>query len=107
MHGYFIDNRLYQKAKAATDPFAFETYKKEEIEKVVRKEAKREPVKQATVKVNKDLFIKHTNEAKQSLLLSDSRFAEMFEDEEFEQDPESDRAKLLKPVCKYYLSLSS
>ena len=30
----------------------------------------------------------------------DSRFASMFKDEEFVIDPTSERAQLLKPVCK-------
>ena len=99
MHGYFIDNRLYQKAKAAADPFAFETYKQEKIDQVARKEAKRAPVKKVDVAVNKDLYIKD-NEGKGNLV-TDPRFKEMFENQAFTIDDQSERAKLLKPVCKY------
>ena len=45
MHGYFIDNRLYQKAKTQFNPFALETYKQEEIDKKIREETKRAPIK--------------------------------------------------------------
>ena len=45
MHGYFIDNRLYQKAKTQLNPFALETYKQEEIDKKIREETKRAPIK--------------------------------------------------------------
>ena len=44
MHGYFIDNRLYQKAKTQLNPFALETYKQEEIDKKIREETKRAPI---------------------------------------------------------------
>lgn len=35
MHGFFVDNRLYDKAKLLTDPFAYETYRTERIKKKV------------------------------------------------------------------------
>jgi len=31
MHGFFIDIRLYKKAKALADPFAFEKYRKKKV----------------------------------------------------------------------------
>lgn len=31
MHGYFMDVRLYRKAKSAAEPFDFEQYKKKKI----------------------------------------------------------------------------
>ena len=45
MHGYFIDNRLYQKAKSATNPFAHEEFVAKQIEKDIDEEAKRKPIK--------------------------------------------------------------
>ena len=33
----------------------------------------------------------------------DSRFANMFKDENFVIDPTSERAQLLKPVCKFHI----
>lgn len=50
MHGYFIDNRLYQKAKLASDPFAFEEYKAKQVETARTKDRKRAPIVE---KVNK------------------------------------------------------
>lgn len=32
MHGYFVDNRLYRKAASLAQPFAYETYRKQQIE---------------------------------------------------------------------------
>ena len=45
MHGYFIDNRLYQKAKSAANPFAHEEFVAKQIEKDIDEEAKRKPIK--------------------------------------------------------------
>jgi len=92
MHGYFIDNRLYQKAKTQLNPFALETYKQEEIDKKIREETKRAPIKKK-VKVNADKFAEMADSGKM-----DSRFANMFKDENFVIDPTSERAQLLKPV---------
>mmetsp|Transcript_9984 Transcript_9984/g.23527 ORF Transcript_9984/g.23527 Transcript_9984/m.23527 type:complete len:131 (+) Transcript_9984:458-850(+) len=39
MHGYFMDQRLHRKLKAAMDPFAFEEYRKQKIKQ--RLDAKR------------------------------------------------------------------
>lgn len=38
MHGFFIDNRLYEKAKVLTDPFAYETYRQQRIQKKLDEE---------------------------------------------------------------------
>lgn len=40
MHGYFIDNRLYNRAKAIAQPFAYETYRADRIEKKLAEERK-------------------------------------------------------------------
>jgi ribosome biogenesis protein ENP2 len=31
MHGFFVDIRLYKKAKSVAEPFAFDEYKKKKI----------------------------------------------------------------------------
>lgn len=38
MHGFFVDNRLYNKARAMMDPFAYETYRAQRIAKKVEDE---------------------------------------------------------------------
>lgn len=40
MHGFFVDNRLYEKAKVLTDPFAYETYRAQRIQKKIDEERK-------------------------------------------------------------------
>ena len=60
MHGFFMDVRLYNKAKSLTEPFAFEEYKKKKVKEAV--ESEREDRVLVTVKkdvtsstVNRDL----------------------------------------------------
>ena len=38
MHGYFVDNRLYHKARAVSDPFAYDRYRESVIQKKVEEE---------------------------------------------------------------------
>lgn len=38
MHGFFINVRLYRKAKAAAEPFDFEQYKKKKIKEKLDEE---------------------------------------------------------------------
>ena len=40
MHGFFLDNRLYHKAKGLADPFAYETYRQQRIEAKLEAERK-------------------------------------------------------------------
>ena len=44
MHGYFMDVRLYHKAKAIADPFAYEEYRKSKIRQKIE-EARESRVK--------------------------------------------------------------
>ena len=78
------------------NPFALETYKQEQIDSKIREETKRAPVKKK-VKVNADKFAELADSGAQM----DDRFSKMFKDEDFVIDPNSERAQLLKPVCKY------
>ena len=63
MHGYFIDNRLYQKAKSAMNPFAHEEFVAKQIEKDIDEEAKRKPIKKK-VKKQRPSLSKRLNRAK-------------------------------------------
>lgn len=40
MHGFFVDNRLYQKAKSIADPFAYETYRAKRVAEKLEEERK-------------------------------------------------------------------
>lgn len=45
MHGYFMDMRLYRKARDVMKPFSFEEYKKMKIRQQVKEERKTNTVK--------------------------------------------------------------
>ncbi|KAH9318356.1 hypothetical protein KI387_020125, partial [Taxus chinensis] len=125
MHGYFIDYRLYFKAKSMADPFAYEAYRQKRIqEKIEAERAARITIKRKLPKVNKDLAARllanqddedGQNEPEDeevsvkkivskkkkrnggSQLLKDERFAAMFRDKEFEVDEFSPEYLSLHP----------
>jgi hypothetical protein len=38
MHGFFVDIRLYRKAKSVTEPFAFEEYKRKKVREKIEED---------------------------------------------------------------------
>ncbi|CAH0725782.1 unnamed protein product, partial [Brenthis ino] len=104
MHGYFVDVRLYKRAKSIADPFAFEEYKKRKIrEKIEQERPSRIKVDDNLPKVNRDLASRlldsNTGKKKQSMdLLKDDRFKALFENPDFEVDKDADEYRLLNPV---------
>lgn len=125
MHGYFLDNRLYKKAKAITDPQSLETMRQKQIEKkleeerksrigVVRKVPKvnvREAARILMRKKGQDQNQVDANKGPQpqddgsgkrkrepsTNPMDDSRFKAMFEDPSFIIDEQSEEYKLLHP----------
>ena len=107
---YFIDVRLYNKAKLVVDPFAFERFRKEKIRQEI--ESERQPrlqIKSKLPKVNQELALKLLDEetaepkagkAKKQTgnLLQDDRFKAMFENTDFEINKNAEQYKLLAPV---------
>ena len=49
MHGYFVDNKLYQRAKSVANPSLYEDYKKEQA----RKKQKEKTEKRITLNTKK------------------------------------------------------
>ncbi|XP_055526515.1 nucleolar protein 10 [Wyeomyia smithii] len=108
MHGFFIDIRLYNKAKAIVDPFAFERYRKEKIAKQIEESRPaRLQLKSKLPKVNAELAEKLQTERElgsgklktaASGLLVDDRFKSMFENPDFEVDKTAHAYRLLNPV---------
>lgn len=115
MHGYFMDLKAYQKLLLNNDPFAYEKYKKEQLEKRLSKQRERIQVtKKKTqidteVKVNQrfvdDLIAQTTQGGKKGkkaadveALMGDDRFKMMFEDEEFKRDMNIDRGVTRRQV---------
>ena len=124
MHGYFLDNRLYKKAKDLADPFAYETYRADRVkEKLEQERRTRISVKKKLPKVNARLASKLMDEAtagdgeeagegrggrkgrkgragkegEAKSLLEDSRFAALFSDKRFAIDEEDEEYKTLHP----------
>lgn len=108
MHGFFIDIRLYNKAKAIADPFAFQRYRKEKIAKQIEESRPaRLQLKSNLPKVNAELAEKLLTEQElgssklksaASNLLSDDRFKNMFENPDFAVDKTAVEYRLLNPV---------
>ncbi|KAI3645973.1 hypothetical protein MP228_008901 [Amoeboaphelidium protococcarum] len=96
MHGFFVDLRLYEKARAIANPFAYDDYKRRLTkEKLEEKSASRISAKRKLPKVNKEiasrLLKKSGEDGADNNPLGDSRFGSMFNDPDFQvdkQDPE-------------------
>ncbi|KAJ8726325.1 hypothetical protein PYW07_001023 [Mythimna separata] len=108
MHGYFVDVRLYKRAKSIADPFAFEQYKKRKIrEKIEQERPSRIKVEDNLPKVNRELASKLMDDGgkkkKQSAnLLKDDRFKALFENPDFEVDRGAEEYRLLNPVLSRF-----
>ncbi|XP_063376224.1 nucleolar protein 10 isoform X1 [Cydia fagiglandana] len=104
MHGYFVDVRLYKRAKSIADPFAFEEYKKRKIrEKIEQDRPSRIKIEDNLPKVNRELasrLMEDEGRKKKnpSKLLKDNRFKAMFENPDFEVDKSAEEYRLLNPV---------
>lgn len=106
MHGYFVDVRLYKRAKSIADPFAFEEYKKKKIrEKIEERRPSRLQIDENLPKVNRELAAKLMDEesvkkkkATSGNLLKDDRFKALFNNPDFEVNRDAEEYRLLNPV---------
>jgi len=106
MHGYFIDFRMYNKAKALNDPFAFEKYKADKLRVKVNEERETRILinkarlpkinRELATKLQADLQIKEGGKSVEkkkkiaSELLEDNRFKDLFKNPDFEVDKDSE-----------------
>jgi len=112
MHGYFVDMRLYHKAVAVANPFAYKEYRQKKISEKME-EARTNRVKlEKRPKVNRELANRLMAQAEDEAssgkqkakqkragnLLQDDRFSAMFQDPSFQVDTESEDFRLLNPV---------
>lgn len=104
---YFIDIRLYNKARSVVEPFEFDKYRKEKVrQKIESNRPNRLTVKSNLPKVNQEIALKLMDERNGKRkkgrptinLLDDRRFSAMFENPEFEIDKDADEYKMLTPV---------
>lgn len=106
MHGFFVDMRLYQKALSTVNPFSFDKYRKDKINKKIEESRpQRLQVKNDVPKVNREVALKFMDledtgktKSKNPNLLRDDRFSAMFSNPDFEVDKETEEYRLLKPL---------
>ncbi|XP_055372174.1 nucleolar protein 10 [Condylostylus longicornis] len=106
MHGYFIDYRLYQKARSIVEPTSYENYKANKVRKEL--EAQRPSRLQLAnlPKINQELALKiiedrmnaNGKEKKMPSLLEDNRFKQLFESSDFKIDYNAPEYKMLAPA---------
>ncbi|BFY99226.1 hypothetical protein BsWGS_02266 [Bradybaena similaris] len=111
MHGFFMDIRLYHKAKSIVDPFAYEQYRKSKIREKIQEERVNRVRLKKLPSVNRELAEKlmeednaqkanprkRENKAVKSIL-KDDRFSAMFSNPDFQIDQESEEFRLINPV---------
>lgn len=105
---FFVDIRLYNKARSAIEPFAFEKYRKEKIrQQIDATRPARLKIKTNLPAVNQELALKYMDnddddqrrkQSTKSNLLQDDRFKALFTNPEFEVDKNADEYKMLTPV---------
>ncbi|CAE6453969.1 hypothetical protein ACGC1H_002297 [Rhizoctonia solani] len=108
MHGFFLSLKLYDAARLIANPFAYDEHRERVVRNKLEKlsESRIRSKGGDDVKVNKALAErvkrvekKQAKEGKEAVsLLSDPRFAEVFENPEFEVDAESREYGLLNPT---------
>ncbi|CAK7340222.1 unnamed protein product [Dovyalis caffra] len=122
MHGFFIDYKLYKKAKQYTEPFEYETYREQHKQKKLEEQfASRITIPKKLPKVNRKLAAsiiekeaeneqndadknetKKASKKKKGLgheILEDDRFKALFEDKDFEIDEHSAEYLALHPMA--------
>ncbi|KAB7495536.1 Nucleolar protein 10 [Armadillidium nasatum] len=111
MHGYYIDMRLYNKAKSAVNLLDKETLLKQKVRQKITQQkdnlkTKRKQDSKSVPNVNQEAFLKLQDEInkggeKSSIakgVLEDPRFASLFSKSEFNIDKESESFKLIQPL---------
>lgn len=107
MHGYYIDSRLYNKAKMIANPFDYDDFLKRKVKQKITEQNQRGIQTKKLPKVNRDLFERLTeeqqNEGSKKMtsadeLLKDDRFGALFTSEEFQIEKNSAEFKLFNPA---------
>eukprot|EP00048_Salpingoeca_helianthica_P004914 m.82191 g.82191 ORF g.82191 m.82191 type:complete len:669 (+) comp13394_c4_seq1:575-2581(+) len=114
MHGFFMDIKLYRKVKDVAQPFAYDEFRKKQVQKKIEEETAdrlhlpKRKLPAVNAQLAKRLIEKQAAEdpeaaaaaaADVSNPLGDSRFADMFKNPDFQIDTESHEYKLLHPVA--------
>lgn len=110
MHGYFINIRLYKKAKSITEPFAYSEYRKKRIEEKLEQDRNTRIKQKKLPRINKQFALELLQSKKNrrnemidtSNPLGDERFAAMFQHQDFEMNPESEEYQLIHPIVSSF-----
>ncbi|KAL0079672.1 WD40-repeat-containing domain protein [Phycomyces blakesleeanus] len=105
MHGFFVDLRLYEKARLIANPFAYDDFKERAVrEKLEKERGSRIRANNKLPSVNKNLAKKLREEGnkknkkkEKETVLDDNRFSELFADPDFQVDEASKEYQLLHP----------
>ncbi|CAN3371415.1 hypothetical protein DIURU_005113 [Diutina rugosa] len=108
MHGFFIDNELYDKVSLIANPNSLRDQRERDIRKRIEKERESRirstgAITNTKVKVNKDLAKKLSEKQGEDAaesVVNDDRFKELFENPDFAIDESSHDYKQLNPVGK-------
>ena len=109
MHGFFVDLRLYEKARLIANPFAYDDYRERAVKDKIEKErgSRIRAVKQlpsVNKALAKQLMAEQANGkksgAEKGAVLGDNRFADLFADPDFQVDERSKEFQLLHPSVK-------
>jgi ribosome biogenesis protein ENP2 len=115
MHGFFMDNNLYNKVRSVANPFEYEEYRKKKVkERVEAKRASRIAPKdskvapfndKAAISVNPDLADRLQTKAEANTkagkaakgILSDGRFRSLFSNPDYEIDEDDENFRFRNP----------
>nr|CAH0099809.1 unnamed protein product [Daphnia galeata] len=116
MHGYFIDMRLYRKAKSIVEPLSLTRYKQNKVKETIDQQRSSRVQLQKLPAVNRELALKLMEDSKavddadaigkksgakllmSSNILNDSRFKDLFVNPNFQIDKSSEEFRLLNPA---------
>ncbi|SCU98234.1 LADA_0H11518g1_1 [Lachancea dasiensis] len=106
MHGFFINNELYDKVSLIANPNSYRDEREREIRRRIEKERESRirtsgAVTKPKVKINKELVDRLSQKRGGKMaddVVVDERFKEMFEDEDFQVDEHDYDYKQLNPV---------
>ncbi|CCG81554.1 rRNA processing protein Enp2 [Taphrina deformans PYCC 5710] len=107
MHGFFIDFRLYEKAKLIANPFEYAEHRQRQIASKIEKERESRIRSAKKTKINNTLAsrlqktedrARAKGEEIQTSVVEDNRFKDAFNDEDFKIDEKSHEFNILNPT---------
>lgn len=108
MHGYYMDIRLYNKARLIANPFDYNEFVQRKVRQKIMQDNTREIKRKNLPSINSELYerlledkasgIKKKRVESAHSLLQDDRFGDLFANPDFHIDKESEAFRLVNPV---------